>query len=101
MNNKIEKFIQQTINYNLTNNINNETFKVCPIHVFAAQQQETSCRDVKSGITTCQVCNQAMCPVCGNHNVTQLSRVTGYVSAVIGWNNAKQQELKDRQHYNI
>jgi anaerobic ribonucleoside-triphosphate reductase len=40
-----------------------------------------------------------MCPDCGNHNVSQLSRVTGYIGDVGGWNNAKKQELKDRKRY--
>jgi len=44
----------------------------------------------------CGVCGKAMCPVCHRHNgITQLSRVTGYVGAVNGWNEAKKQELKD------
>ncbi|MCK4458686.1 MAG: hypothetical protein KAU52_03060 [Methanosarcinales archaeon] len=32
-------------------------------------------------------------------NVEQLSRVTGYLQAVSGWNAAKKQELEDRKRY--
>ena len=38
-------------------------------------------------------------PGCGSHDVTQISRVTGYLQEVSGWNAGKQQELKDRQRY--
>ena len=41
------------------------------------------------------------CPNCGSENVEHLSRVTGYVQAVSGWNESKKQELKDRQRYNV
>ena len=41
------------------------------------------------------------CPNCGSENVEHLSRVTGYVQAVSGWNESKKQELKDRQRYNM
>ncbi|KXS44656.1 MAG: anaerobic ribonucleoside-triphosphate reductase [Methanolobus sp. T82-4] len=39
------------------------------------------------------------CENCGSEDVEQLSRVTGYVQAVNGWNNAKKQELADRMRY--
>lgn len=42
-----------------------------------------------------------VCPNCGSENVDQLSRVTGYIQAVSGWNNSKKQELKDRKRYEI
>lgn len=40
------------------------------------------------------------CENCGSDHVEQLSRVTGYLQAVGGWNEAKKQELKDRYRYN-
>jgi anaerobic ribonucleoside-triphosphate reductase len=46
------------------------------------------------------MCGEAVCPECGSHDVTQISRVTGYLQDVSGWNAGKQQELKDRTHYN-
>jgi hypothetical protein len=49
----------------------------------------------------CPLCGEAMCPECGCHDVAQISRVTGYLQDVAGWNPAKAQELKDRTRYNI
>jgi len=62
-----------------------------------------NCRngDVISGTDLCPVCNRSMCPQCFNHSVVSLSRVTGYMSDVDGWNNAKKQELKDRKRYAV
>jgi anaerobic ribonucleoside-triphosphate reductase len=44
---------------------------------------------------------KAVCPECGSHDVTQISRVTGYLQDVSGWNASKQQELKDRMRYSV
>jgi hypothetical protein len=52
--------------------------------------------DVNSGVYYCDTCGKPTCP-CGCHDVAQVSRVTGYLSDVAGWNKAKLQELKDRQ----
>lgn len=57
--------------------------------------------EIIAGTDICPICNSPICPECHNHSVVSLSRVTGYMSDVIGWNNAKRQELLDRQHYNI
>ena len=57
--------------------------------------------EIISGIEYCPICGQPICPVCGTHDVSQVSRVTGYLSEVSGWNNAKQQELKDRTRYQV
>lgn len=59
------------------------------------------CKSTISGIATCPECGHKMCPICFRHEVTQLSRVTGYIQDVSGFNMGKQQELKDRKHYNI
>ncbi len=40
------------------------------------------------------------CPNCESSEVDHISRITGYLQAVSGWNNAKKQELKDRKRYN-
>ena len=56
--------------------------------------------DIVEGVAFCDKCGAPMCPVCGCHNVSQISRVTGYLSDVAGWNAAKQQELRDRTRYN-
>jgi len=56
---------------------------------------------ISDGIAHCPICDQPICPVCGtNHSVATISRVTGYLSNVEGWNNAKKAELKDRMRYN-
>ena len=52
--------------------------------------------DVVNGIAYCPECGAPMCPICGCHDVAQVSRITGYLGDVAGWNAAKRQELKDR-----
>ena len=47
------------------------------------------------------LCGQPICPNCGTHDVSQVSRVTGYLADVAGWNQGKQQELKDRTRYSV
>ena len=39
------------------------------------------------------------CPRCKSDHLEYLSRVTGYLQSVSGWNEAKKQELKDRNRY--
>lgn len=56
--------------------------------------------DIHQGITICPVCGDPTCP-CGSHDVEVVSRVTGYLSDIAGWNNGKRQELKDRQRVSI
>lgn len=70
--------------------------EACPLEQF------DNCRhDVSPNIEYCPICRQAVCPQCGtNHDVMQISRVTGYLQDVAGWNNGKIQELKDRKRYN-
>ncbi len=57
-------------------------------------------------MTVCLGCSQVSpglkenCPNCGSDDVDQISRITGYLQAVSGWNSAKRQELKDRKRYN-
>lgn len=57
--------------------------------------------DVAPGIAFCEVCGEPVCPVCNCHDVAQISRVTGYLQEVNGWNAGKRQELKDRARYTI
>jgi hypothetical protein len=57
--------------------------------------------DIISGIEYCPLCGEAVCPECGSHDVVQISRVTGYLQEVSGWNAGKQQELKDRTRYTV
>ena len=65
--------------------------------------QGKNCRqgEVIAGTDLCPICDRPMCPECYNHSVVSLSRVTGYVQDISGWNSAKRQELKDRQRYAI
>ncbi len=51
-----------------------------------------SCYKVSSGL-------KDECPSCGSPDVEHISRITGYLQAVSGWNNAKRQELRDRKRY--
>lgn len=57
--------------------------------------------DVVERIAYCPLCGEPVCPTCGGHDVMQISRVTGYLQDVAGWNAGKQQELKDRQRYKV
>jgi len=57
--------------------------------------------EILSGIDYCPLCRAAVCPECGSHDVVQISRVTGYLQDVSGWNAGKQQELKDRVRYTV
>jgi hypothetical protein len=57
--------------------------------------------DLTQGIAYCPECGAPCCPECGCHDVAQISRVTGYLQDVEGWNAGKQQELKDRKRYEV
>ena len=56
-------------------------------------------------MTVCLGCSKVSaglkenCPNCGSEEVDHISRITGYLQAVSGWNSAKRQELKDRKRY--
>lgn len=73
----------------------------CPMHKWHLFNNTKQPQEFVSQTAICPLCNQPMCPVCKNHNVHQLSRVTGYMSDVDNWNEAKQQEFKDRTRYNV
>ena len=77
----------------------------CPVcgYVYPAQMCEldhvcTCTDDISEGLKYCEKCGEPICP-CGSHDVSQVSRVTGYLADVGGMNNGKQQEIKDRQRY--
>ncbi|MDH7593978.1 MAG: anaerobic ribonucleoside-triphosphate reductase [Methanomicrobiales archaeon] len=57
--------------------------------------------DIVPGIDYCPLCGVSVCPICGSHDVVQISRVTGYLQDVSGWNAGKRQELKDRVRYDL
>ncbi len=69
----------------------------------------TNCgHDVVDTIAYCELCGEAMCPMCKSHDVSQTSRITGLnigkfiagahrdLSDVGGWNQGKRAELADR-----
>lgn len=56
---------------------------------------------VTDGVEVCPVCGKFMCPICHSHDVSVISRVTGYYSPVNSWCEGKKQELKDRYRYTI
>ncbi len=53
------------------------------------------------GIAFCEICGEPVCPVCGAHDVVQLSRITGYIQDVSGWNAGKRKELELRKRYAV
>lgn len=62
---------------------------------FAFTKDMTVCMNdfhVESGL-------KGECTNCGSDNIEHLSRVTGYIQAVDGWNAGKKQELEDRMRY--
>lgn len=95
----LDEFIGMCIEYNKCHEVDMSKFETCPIDAFGVTNK--LCLKVHSGTKNCPLCKQAMCPVCGRHSVIQLSRVTGYISTVQGWNEGKKQELKDRKRYDI
>ncbi len=72
----------------------------CPIHIWVMHNHKACSKDLVPNIINCPICDSPMCPGCFNHEVTQLSRVTGYIQAVDGWNAGKKQELLDRKKHN-
>ncbi len=98
----LDEFIQACLEYNEAAEVKPDLSKleVCPVHQFAVTHSKACYRGI-AGIKSCPLCGAPICPECGRHNVTQLSRVTGYMSSVDGWNAAKKQELQDRKRYQI
>jgi hypothetical protein len=81
-------------------------FKTCPVCLAQAIVEQcpedkicTCAEGVHSGVVFCKECGNAVCPGCGSHDVAAISRITGYLQDVGGWNAGKAQELKDRKHY--
>ena len=79
---------------------------MCKVDVYSVHlklNNIVSCRrdEMISGVDMCPVCGRVMCPECYNHDCISLSRVTGYIQSVDGWNEGKKQELKDRKRYTI
>lgn len=103
----VEEFMSACIEYNKENNIKLEIKHPweCPAHVFAGMKNK-SCHTVHSGTKHCPLCGEFVCSHCYSHNVSVVSRVTGYLSTVSdpfgsGWNKAKRTEFEQRKRENI
>lgn len=76
-----------------------EDVRRCPMHQWATLNGR--CMRVVGTTTKCRVCGHYLCPDCSSHTVDILSRVTGYMQVISGWNKAKRQELDDRTRYDL
>ena len=79
-------------------NIDRNVLK-CPVHQYAVERGR--CKQTVGGSIKCRVCGNYFCSDCGAHTVDVMSRVTGYMQVVSGWNTAKRQEFEDRKRYNL
>jgi len=72
---------------------------VCPVHSYA--KFHGLCKRATGGTSKCPICGHYMCPSCNSHKVDILSRITGYMQIVSGWNTAKKQEFEDRTRHDL
>ena len=93
----IERCIEWNNEFNDGQTIKLDDPQECPIDIWVHKNTAQCGKDTVANIKFCPVCGNPCCPDCMNHNVEQLSRVTGYISSVSGWNASKKQELLDRQ----
>lgn len=73
----------------------------CPLAIWVAHNDAKCHREMVPNTMACPLCGNPVCPDCMNHCVEQLSRVTGYLSTVSSWGEAKKQEFKDRNRYEL
>ena len=73
----------------------------CPIAQWVAYNDKKCDKELVANTASCPICGSPVCPDCMNHNIEQISRVTGYLSTVSGWNAAKKQEFADREKYDL
>ena len=101
----VEQFIEKCLRFNEAHPdrpaLDIQKGTDCPVHIYAGAVGKKSCKTAVSGIRYCKLCGKPTCPVCFSHSVEQVSRVTGYVASISGYNEAKKQEVRDRQHYSI
>lgn len=65
------------------------TTKICP-----------NCKIVKGFLAEAgEEYKEETCEKCHSKNIDYISRITGYLQAVSGWNEGKKQELLDRIRY--
>ena len=68
-------------------------------------ETETKFWDYTNDYTYCRNCQHNVqlpllkCPNCGSKDVVVMSRITGYYQPVLGYNNGKKQEFKDRYRH--
>lgn len=69
--------------------------QMCPLdHIKCAHE-------IFSHAEMCPICGDPICPACGCHDVEVISRITGYLQDLSGWNEAKRQEFRDRIRYTV
>ena len=73
----------------------------CPVALYVAHNDLKCNQQMVANTETCFMCGSPMCPDCMNHNVEIISRVTGYLSTVSGWNESKKQEFSDRNRHQL
>lgn len=73
----------------------------CPLAIWVAHNDAKCHREMVPLTAKCPLCGNPVCPDCSNHIIDQLSRVTGYLQVVSGWNAAKKQEYEDRHRYEV
>jgi anaerobic ribonucleoside-triphosphate reductase len=70
-----------------------------------AKKTQTGYYAFTKDMTVCTDCSHVTmglmeeCEKCGSKNLDYISRITGYLQAVSGWNEGKKQELLDRMRY--
>lgn len=99
------QFIERCLEWNVVFNdgkpMDVQDPKTCPVHMWVEHNNAACFKELVANTMECPVCGKPCCPECMNHSVTQISRVTGYLSDVSGWNSAKAQEFKDRQRTDV
>lgn len=84
---------------------NGELFEVskpgdCPLAIWVMyNDKKCPTNTMVSGTALCPLCGGFICPRCYAHCAEPISRITGYLSNVSGWNSAKKQEFEDRTRY--
>lgn len=96
--NRCQKWIDT---FNGGKQIETKSIKDCPVAQYVAYNDLKCKNELVSNTDSCFMCGRPVCPDCGNHNVETISRVTGYLSTVSGWNQSKKQEFEDRNRYNL
>jgi|LGVE01.1.fsa_nt_gb hypothetical protein len=90
-----------TMIYNKKNKELENDPTTCLLHQWVVNSRSKCKHDLVPLTAQCPLCGNPVCPDCMNHMVDQLSRVTGYMAPVSGYNAAKAQEFKDRTRHNI